>query len=150
VVSISSSMPGRYIQSHCILVPRHLTYCIQQSPSWEANRTSDSQNIPRILRNPKVHYRIHKNPPPVPVLSQIDPIYVPPHPTSRRSTFNTIFLSTPGSFKWPLSLMFPHQNSVCTSPLPHTCYMPFPYQSTWFYHPNNIWWRIQDIKLLVI
>jgi len=45
-----------------------------QSPSWEANWFSASQEIPRILRNPKVHSRIHKSSPPFPILSQFDPV----------------------------------------------------------------------------
>jgi len=48
-----------------------------QSPSWEANWFAASQEIPRILWNPKVHYRTHKSPPPVPVLGQPNPVHVP-------------------------------------------------------------------------
>jgi len=51
---------------------------MQQSPSWETNRFSASQEIPRIVRNPKVHYRIHKYPPPVPVWASLIQS-VPPH-----------------------------------------------------------------------
>ena len=43
------------------------TYSMQQSPSWEANWFSASQEIPCILWNPKVHYCIHKCLPPAPV-----------------------------------------------------------------------------------
>ena len=33
---------------------------MEQSPSWEANKPSVSQEIPCILWNQKVHYHIHR------------------------------------------------------------------------------------------
>ena len=50
---------------------------MEQSPSLEANRFSASQEISRILRNRNFHYCIHKCPPPVPILSQINSVDAP-------------------------------------------------------------------------
>ena len=85
---------------------------MEQSP-WEANRFSSSQEIPRILWNPKVHYRIHKCPPPGPILSQINSVHLP-HPTSWRSV---LILSS--------HLRFSHPNDLFPSGFPtKTLYTP--------------------------
>jgi len=73
---------------------------------WEANWFAASQEIPRISRNPKVHYRTHKRPPPVCIVDQPNPVHVPTshlleiHP-------NIIHPSTSGSPQWSPSLRLP-------------------------------------------
>jgi len=49
-----------------MLLTNLLTYSMQHSTSWEANRFAASQEIPCILYDPKVHYRSRKCPPPAP------------------------------------------------------------------------------------
>ena len=82
-----------------------------QSPTWEANWFAASQEILRISRNPKVHYRIHKPPPLVSILGQPNPVHIPTshfleiHP-------NIIHPSMPRSPQWSPSLRFLQQDPV--------------------------------------
>ena len=124
----------------------YITNSKEHSSSWEAHRSSVSQEIPQTLWNPKVHH--HIRPPPVPVLSQLNPL----HASSSHFFnihFNNILPSKPRSSKWSLSIRSPHPNPVYISPLPHTYYMP-THLILLVDHPNNISSAVQIVKLLIM
>ena len=83
--------------------------------------------------NPKVHYRIHKCPPPLPILSELYAVHTP---TSHFLKSILILSSHLRLVSQVIALRFPYQN-VYASRLFHTRYMPRPSHYSRFYHPNN-------------
>jgi hypothetical protein len=70
-----------------------LTYTLKQSPSWKGNRFLASKEISCVLWKPKVHCRIHKYLPPVPILNHASTFHF------LKIHLNIIFKSTPGALK---------------------------------------------------
>jgi len=88
---------------------------------WEANSHLASEEIPHFLWNLKVHCCVHKSLPLVPVLIHVYSVHTFP-PCIPKIHYNIMFLSTPRSSEWSLSLRFSDKKfvfffSVKVSPL---------------------------------
>jgi hypothetical protein len=106
---------------------------MELSPSGGAAKSAATQEFPSNLWNPKVHHRVHKSPPLVPILSQIYQS-IPSHLMSLRSI---LILSTHLHLGLPCGL-FP------------SGYMTCPPHPPWLDHSNYTWRRVQIMKLLIM
>jgi hypothetical protein len=84
-----------------------------------------TRELPSILWNPKVHYRVHKRPPLAPILSQIDLVHTTPSYLSMIH-FNIVHLPMSWASQWPLTFWLSHQYPTCIPLLPHSCCVPCP------------------------
>jgi len=109
-----------------------LTKPLEQSPSWEANSRSASQEIsfPLHLWSQKIHYRVHKSPSLFPILCQIYPLH------NFSSYFpkiqSDILPSTPRSSKLTFSLqVFQPEPCMCLLSMPCVLHVPSISSSIW-------------------
>ena len=107
-----------------------ITQLAKQSRPWEASRSPINQDSPRILWNPNVHYRFHKSPVPVPLLSQISPVHVL-QPISLKWViiFSHLRLGLPNGF---FLSGIPNTTLYASLPAPHTCPVPRSSHSSCF------------------
>jgi len=118
---------------------------MEQSPSSEANSHSTSQEIPCLLWNSKVHYRVQKRPPVNTILSQMSPDHNLTH-YSFMIHFNIILPSKPRSPKLCLTFRFPDLSVKCDSHSPHAYYMPRPSHFLDFIKQAISTWKLNIIS----
>jgi hypothetical protein len=127
------------------ILTQWLTNNMEPSASWEANSRSTSQEILSLLWNPVFTRARHWS-----LLWARCIQSTTSHTTSLRSILILSFYLHLGSSKWSLPFRFSTQKVCMLFSLPHACPMSRPSHPSWLDHPNNIWWSVQFIKLLIM
>jgi hypothetical protein len=109
---------------------------MELGPFWEATSWAATKKLARILRNPKVHYHIHKSSLLDPILGQTNPVHTTPSPLSKIH----LILST------HLCLSLPSGLFPSSSPIIHLyAFLFFPICATC---PTNL--ILFDLTILII
>jgi hypothetical protein len=96
---------------YCVTSCSILINSTELSPFREAASRAATQEFPNILWNPKVYYRVHKSPPLIPFLIQINIVHTTPSYLSKIH-LNIILLPTSRSSYRTLSYRVSHQNPI--------------------------------------
>ena len=72
------------------------------------------KKFPEFYGNQTCHYRLYNFSPPVPILSQLNPVHTPPTSHFLKIHLNIILPSTFGSPKWSLYLRCPATKTLYT------------------------------------
>jgi hypothetical protein len=107
-----------------------------------------SPSCKAYFMEPKIHYRVHKSHPLIPVLNQINPIDITLCYFSKIHFNITLLLSLgvrSGYFPCDIPIKI-----VYTFLLPHACYIPCLSNSPHLDHWNYVWQRVQVTKFLTV
>jgi hypothetical protein len=132
-----------------------LTDSTEQSHSWDADSYSAGQEILHLLCDPMVHLHVNNRPPLISILSHMHQVHTFP-PNFPKTHSNIIFPSTSSFCKWSLPFRVSNQNIyMYFSSLPqvlhaHISSHLISSHPPRFLPPNNIWWRVHVMNLLIM
>jgi hypothetical protein len=118
---------------------------MELSPSRETTSHAATQEIPKFYGTPKVHYRVHKSLPLVPIPNEIYLLHTIPS----YLTF-ILIVSTHLRLGLPSGLFSGLPTNILCPFLFLSCYMPYPSHPPRLGHSKYTWRRVQVMKLLIV